>query len=128
MDNEQYKARKQEYDRAYRQRPDVKAIRDYKHQRMCCSFKRKPKKGYVYLFESIMPGFLKVGCTTNWKRRQGQYYGPSAIGRMLYLGEHDHMFHTETMFKVILEEMGFKKCGRKAHGDWYDCGRLAQTE
>ena len=100
---------------------------------MLHSFKRKPKKGYVYLFESIMPGFLKVGCTTNWKRRQGQYNGPSAIGRMLYLGEHDHMFHTETMFKVILEEMGFKKC--KAHGDWYvksadvsDCGRLAQTE
>ncbi len=84
---------------------------------MVDSFKRKPKKGYVYLFESITPGYLKVGCTTNWKNRKKHYSGPSAIGRMIYLGEHDHMFHTETMFKVILEEMGFKKC--KSQGDWY---------
>ena len=134
MVSEQSKARKREYNRAYNQRPDVKARkqewdraynqkrrRDPKFsrlQRMHDSFKREPKKGYVYLFESIMPGFLKVGCTTNWKKRQGSYNGPAAIGRMLYLEEHDHMFHTETMFKVILEEMGFNKCNG-AHGDWY---------
>ena len=140
------KARRQKWGRAYRQRPDVKAKQQARQEqrrdpkfsrllRMKLSFRRKAKKGYVYLFESITPGFLKVGCTINWKMRQVAYNGPAAVGRMLYLGKHDHMFHTETMFKVILEEMGFKKCGRKAHGDWYvksadvsDCGRLAQTE
>ena len=85
---------------------------------MLKSFKRTPKKGYVYLFESITPGYFKVGCTTNWESRKAHYSGPSAIGRMLYLGEHDHMFHTETMFKVILEEMGFKK-PHGTQGDWY---------
>ena len=114
------KARKKEWDRAYNQRPDVKAAkkRNCHLKRMHESFKGKPKKGYVYLFESITPGYLKVGCTTNWEIRSKHYSGPSAIGRMIYLGEHDHMFHTETMFKVILEEMGFKKC-HGTQGDWY---------
>ena len=123
--------------REYLQRPEVQARRTLYRQsaefklksraytlknrratRLHTSQKKKARKGMVYFFESLMPGYYKVGCTTNWEARRKTYRGPSTIGNLIYLQEHTHMFYGETCLKTIVEDMGMEKCNGP-HGDWY---------
>ena len=76
--------------RKRRMRPEVKA-REHayyiKHRdetrakRLITKHKGKAKK--TPFFESITPGYYKVGYTKNWVRRRQQYSGPAVIKQRL---------------------------------------------
>jgi len=82
---------------------------------------KKKTKGTLYFFRSITPGFYKVGCTTNWTKRQKTYTGPNTIGRLVFARPVPDMFYAETHMKIFLrnhEYKQFAKCGQN-QGDWF---------
>ena len=80
--------------------------------------KMNDKRGWLYFFESITPGFYKLGCTTNWEKRRPKFTGPSTVKRLFFVVRQRKMFFAESMFKIFLEKSGCYK-SHTGRGDWY---------
>ncbi len=68
--------------------------------------KKNPKPGFLYFFESITPGYYKVGWTTDWKQRRQQYSGPSGC----------FLAYAEIQMKLCMGSKGFKQ--KSLCSDW----------
>ena len=64
-----------------------------------------------------MPGFYKVGYTTNWHRRRLAYQGPCEVGRLFFARPVSDKFYAELCMKAFLCANGFKP--RKRFSDWF---------
>ena len=86
------------------------------------SLTAKTKKGFVYFFRSVTPGFYKVGCTENWKERKKTYKGANSIDRLFFVRPVKKPFFAETMMKIFLEGIGYTKFNHESNkklGDWF---------
>ena len=83
--------------------------------------KRERKKGFLYFFRSVTPGFYKVGCTKNWEKRKLQYGGPSTIDHLFFLRPVNDMFYAESMMKIFVAGIGYTRwnASKKKPGDWF---------
>ena len=83
--------------------------------------KREPKKGFLYFFRSVTPGFYKVGCTKNWEKRKLQYGGPSTIDHLFFLRPVNDMFYAESMMKLFVAGIGYTRWNprKKYNKDWF---------
>ena len=81
--------------------------------------KKKKSSGFLYFFKGIAPGFYKVGCTTNWKNRRRNYWGPSGIERVFFVRPVTDLYYAETMLKIFLVSAGYEEFHMTAQGDWF---------
>ena len=113
--------------RKRRQRPDVKAKekayyvakRDKTRPRLAIirhKSKKNPKPGFLYYFESITPGYYKVGWTTDWKQRRQQYAGPTRVKRLFFVRPVKDMAYAEIQMKLFMGSKGFKQ--KSLYSDW----------
>ena len=116
--------RERKKQRRERKKSDTKYVRRRALLKTKCKrLKREPKKGLLYFFRAITPGFYKVGCTKNWEKRKGFYKGANSIGRLFFLRPVNDMFYAEKMMKIFLTGIGYTKFNHESRtgrpGDWF---------
>ena len=69
---------------------------------------RPPKTGHIYLFESVTPGWCKLGCTkqTLIKKRLEHYQGPSKPKRFFVKRRSKHIQYDEHVMKMFFRAHG----------------------
>lgn len=72
--------------------------------------------GVIYLFESVVPGWFKLGRTTDWKKRRNGYTGPSRIGRVFFARPCKNIEYAEHMMKCFFRNHG---CEFDGGSEWF---------